>query len=129
MIKENDYKKKTECARIDAAMLALGFAWDGDSAYVPTESKAKKPVQAAVIERRIVKRKARRLASSPGFYNGLMTLGVGETADITAEMALLHVTRNQMRNRIYQYTYSAGKNRTFHFTLELKNGRYLVTRV
>lgn len=125
MIKENVYKERAQYARLDAAMLALGFKWDGTDAYVPTNEQ---PVQVKTAVVRKYSRSRQRRESDPAFYEGILRLEPGMTADITDEVRRLNKKPAQMTQRIYSWMYSKGKNGTHRYNVKLVGGAVLVIR-
>lgn len=129
MIKAKDYEDHVKHSRIDAAMLALGFVWDGE-AY----SSVKKATQSVKAVKNIIaapKKRRRKTRPEWGaeFYAQIKGMVRGESRDISAEVRSAGLNAKQAQARIYQHFYSHGENTTYRYTLGHNGAVFTITRI
>jgi hypothetical protein len=126
MIKAKDYEDRVQHARLDAAMLALGFSWDGE-AYQSNEAKATK--RATVASKKGRKTRKYRPEWTAELYERIEALGHGASMDITTYVRNAGLNVKEAKCRIYGYFYNKGTHKRYLYTVAQTNGIFLVTRI
>lgn len=128
MIKARDYEDQAKNSRLDAAMLALGFAWDG-GAYI--KSKKENVAKVKVASRATVGRKKRiqRPSWTHEFYDHIKALGHGESMDISEQVKSARLDSKKAQMRIFSYLYSKGIHKSHRYMVAGNGTVFAVTRI
>lgn len=129
MIKASIYEDQTRHSRLDAAMLALGFKWNGEDAY---EKFA--PVKHTATVTSPQNRARRRGRNRPDWpvelYEETEALNRGESMDLTQAMRDAGINKKHAAARIYSHFYKTNAHKNHRFSLvESARGVFTLTRL